>query len=311
MPSKPAKYGLKIFWMCDGRVPYAIDGIVYTGRQPGEEAHRNLGADVVHQLCSTITGTGRNITVDNFFTSVPLAASLLEENLTIVGTLRQNKPDIPPIMKPSRSREACSSEFGFNGGMTMVSYVPKKGKAVILLSTMHHDKAVADTPKKKPEIIIYYNRTKGGVDLLDQMVSNYTCKRRTRRWPLVLWYNMLDVATLNAYTNYTLEHPDYHAGLSHTRRLFIKELCKELVMPHMTRRLAETLNLPKILFKQWEDVGYKKNMQPPLNHKMTSAKHAKRRGRERGALSAHVPKTEKLQSTVPSAAGLWARSTEM
>ena len=25
MPSKPAKYGLKIFWMCDAKVPYAMD----------------------------------------------------------------------------------------------------------------------------------------------------------------------------------------------------------------------------------------------------------------------------------------------
>ncbi|KAL7369940.1 hypothetical protein ABVT39_013743 [Epinephelus coioides] len=47
MPSKPAKYGLKIFWMCDARVPYAIDGTVYTGRQPGEEIKKKLGETVV------------------------------------------------------------------------------------------------------------------------------------------------------------------------------------------------------------------------------------------------------------------------
>ncbi|KAE8289464.1 hypothetical protein D5F01_LYC11165 [Larimichthys crocea] len=136
MPSKPAKYGIKIFWMCDARVPYAIDGTVYTGRQPGEEVQREC----------------RNITMDNFFTSVPLAEKLLEKNLTIVGTLRQNKPDIPPIMKPSKSREIHSSEFGFNGNMTIVSYVQKKGKPVVLLSTMHNDRAVDDSSqKKKPD----------------------------------------------------------------------------------------------------------------------------------------------------------------
>lgn len=58
MPSKPAKYGLKIFWMCDARVPYAIDGMVYTGRQPGEEVQRNLGENIVQQLCSGIRQTG-------------------------------------------------------------------------------------------------------------------------------------------------------------------------------------------------------------------------------------------------------------
>lgn len=58
MASKPAKYGIKIFWICDARVPYAIDGIVYTGRQPGQEAQKNLGENVVQQLCSGIRQTG-------------------------------------------------------------------------------------------------------------------------------------------------------------------------------------------------------------------------------------------------------------
>lgn len=74
--------------------------------------------------------------MDNFFTSVPLAEKLLKNNLTIVGTLRQTS------RQASKSRELHSSEFGFHGNMTMVSYVQKKGKAVVLLSTMHDDKAV-------------------------------------------------------------------------------------------------------------------------------------------------------------------------
>ena len=175
IPSKPAKYGLKIFWVCDARIPYAIDGMVYTGRQPGEEVQKNLGETLVQKLCSRFRNTGRNITTDNFFTSVPLAKHLLENGLTIVGTLRQNKPDIPPLMKASKSREVHSTEFGFNGSITMVSYVRKKGKAVVLLSTMHHDKMVDEnSTKKKTEVITFHNKSKGGVDTMDQMVGTYT-----------------------------------------------------------------------------------------------------------------------------------------
>ncbi|XP_034058307.1 piggyBac transposable element-derived protein 4-like [Gymnodraco acuticeps] len=206
MPSKPAKYGIKIFWMCDARVHYAFNGMIYTGRQPGEDVQRNLGENIVQQLSSGIRHTGPNITMDNFFTSIPLAEKLLEKNLTLVGTLRQNKPDIPPVMKPNKLREKYSSKCGFCGNMTMVSYVPKKGKAVVLLSTMHDDTAVDDqSVKRKPEVIQYYNHTKSGVDTMDQMVRTYTCKRRTRRWPMVLWHNVLDVATLNAFTSYTAQ----------------------------------------------------------------------------------------------------------
>lgn len=115
------------------------------GRHPEES-----GENIVRQLCSGFRHTGRNITTDNFFTSVPLAEHLLEKGLTIVGTLQQNKPDIPPVMKASRSREVHSTEFGFNGSMTMISYVRKKGKAVLLLSTMHHSKMVDEKTRSDP-----------------------------------------------------------------------------------------------------------------------------------------------------------------
>ena len=137
----------------------------------------------------------------------------------------------------------------FSGNMTMVSYVPKKGKAVVLLSTMHDDRAVDDNSvKKKPEVIQYYNQTKSGVDTMDQ-----------RRWPMVLWHNVLDVATLNAYTNFTAQHPDYMGGVTNARRLFIKELGKELIMPHMKRRMEGTPQLQNAYYRGNGKMWVKKN----------------------------------------------------
>ncbi|KAL7837320.1 hypothetical protein SRHO_G00270310 [Serrasalmus rhombeus] len=176
---------------------------------------------------------------------MPLAEHLLEKGLTIVGTLRQNKPDIPPVMKAAKSREVHSTEFGFNGSMTMISYIREKGKAVLLLSTMHHSKKLDEnSQKKKPEAILFYNQTKGGVDTVDQMVGNHTCKRQTQRWPMVLWYNMIDIATLNAYSFFRAQHPEISTGITNARRHFLTELSKDLVTPHMKSRLEGTPNLP-------------------------------------------------------------------
>lgn len=50
VPSRPTKSGIKIFWMCDAEVPYAIDGVIYTGRQPGEETEENLAENTVLRL---------------------------------------------------------------------------------------------------------------------------------------------------------------------------------------------------------------------------------------------------------------------
>ena len=59
---------------------------------------------------------------------------------------------------------------------------------------------------------------------------------------MVLWHNVLDVATINAFTNFTAQHPDYMGGVTNARRLFIKELGKA-VMPHMKRRMEGTPHL--------------------------------------------------------------------
>jgi predicted transposase YbfD/YdcC len=77
----------------------------------------------------------------------------------------------------------------------ILSYCPKKGKSVILISTMHNQPKIDDTAEnKKPEVILYYNSTKGGVDAIDKMVRSYSCKRMTRRWSLAIFYNMIDIS---------------------------------------------------------------------------------------------------------------------
>ena len=75
----------------------------------------------------------------------------------------------------------------------MTSYVPSKGKAVVDLSTMHHD-AATDGDVQKPEIILHYNYKTSGVDNMDHLATLLSCKRKMNRWPIVLFFNMLDVA---------------------------------------------------------------------------------------------------------------------
>ena len=127
---------------CDNKL--WLQRSVHTGRQPGEGVKRNLESSIVHKLFPPLQHSGCKVTAGNFLTSEQLAESLLDKNFTLVGILRLNKPDIPPNMKTSKSREQYSTEFGFKGNTTMVSHVQKKEKAVILLSTMHHDKAFVE-----------------------------------------------------------------------------------------------------------------------------------------------------------------------
>ena len=47
-----------------------------------------------------------------------------------------------------------------------------------------------------------------------------------------MWYNVVDVASLNAYVLFTAQHPEFGQGLTYKRRLFLSKLVLEFVLPH-------------------------------------------------------------------------------
>ncbi|KAG8231226.1 hypothetical protein J437_LFUL005900, partial [Ladona fulva] len=152
----------------DSKTFYLLKFEIYAGVQPdGPYKSGNKPDEVVKRLVRPLRGTNRNVTTDNWYTSIPLAQSLLSEyKLTIVGTSRKNKKEIPTEFLPKRDRVVRSSIFGFTKDITLVSYVPVRNRAVILISTMHHDNKIDESTKnlQKPEIITTYNKTKSGVD---------------------------------------------------------------------------------------------------------------------------------------------------
>nr|XP_042902448.1 piggyBac transposable element-derived protein 4-like [Parasteatoda tepidariorum] len=156
--------------------------------------------------------SGHNVTCDNFFTSYNLGQLLLKRKMTMLGTIRKNKKELPEQMP---NKEVHSSSFYFTTDTTVVNYIPKKNKNV----TLHHDKEVCNRPDKKPQIILDYNSTKGAVDTLDQLLSTYICKRKTNRWPMIVFYNML------LYSNPELNKPHPHLPQSrHTWNYHIEQV---------------------------------------------------------------------------------------
>jgi hypothetical protein len=129
--------------------------------------------------------------------------------------------------------------FGFQKQVTLVSFTPKKNKSVVLLSTMHNDASV-DTETKRPEIIHLYNSTKEEVDTVDQIGGNYSVSRRTRRWPLCIFFQLLNIAGVNGYILHNMTRSEDKAQ---KRRQFLKNLAMGLIKPHMENR-ALLKNLP-------------------------------------------------------------------
>lgn len=95
MPKKPAKYGLKLMILTDARNSYCYNAYLYTGKGSDgkgladEYKSCSIPTKSVVRLTECIFHTNRNVTADNWFSSIPLSVLLLKKGLTYLGTLKK------------------------------------------------------------------------------------------------------------------------------------------------------------------------------------------------------------------------------
>jgi hypothetical protein len=59
---------------------------------------------------------------------------------------------------------------------------------------------------------------------MDQRISTYSVKYKSRRWHVPVFCNLVDIAAYNAFILYQQCFPDWEKKKSHRRRLFLVEL---------------------------------------------------------------------------------------
>jgi Transposase IS4 len=221
-------------------------------------------SETCKKLVEPYYNTGRNVTTDRGYTDVELATSLQLNGLSLVGTVMLNKADIPVEIKTANGRQLNSSLFLYDAdgkGVTTVSWCKslKPPRVVVLVSTMHTNNCVV--PEKffkifsgrtkrlvlnklgKPEILLCYNELKGGVDTIDMMVRELSIKRPSNRWTMSMFFSIIDISMVNAYTSFILANPNWKAKCSNRRQLFHLELGEQLCKPLMIRRAANPVGL--------------------------------------------------------------------
>ena len=194
MPQIPVKFGIKYWLLWDVKTLYVLRSIPYVGKedrsQIGVAEHKSY-----HY-------TGQNFTTDNYVTTLNTAQNLLQHNITMVRTLRKKKREIPlELHADTKQQPLYTSQFLLTtDGIMILYYKAKKKKDAFLLSSMHIAPVVNENEaKKKPEAILYYNSTKGGVDTAGEMLRCYSTKAASRHWPLAAFFNLLDIISLNAF----------------------------------------------------------------------------------------------------------------
>ena len=91
---------------------------------------------------------------------------------------------IPPEAKLGRDATLYSSTFLFTPpeeNIMLLSYKAKKNKVVHLFSSSHKTTTVDYGKQKKPQAILDYNATKGGVNTADKKLRTYSTKAASQR----------------------------------------------------------------------------------------------------------------------------------
>ncbi len=259
MKAKPDKYGIKLYNLCDPRTGYLCNSIPYLGKQETELAAGPSGirtrapqrgrsktrlpqastteevsktTKYVLDLVKPYLRSGRVVVCDNYYTSFELYEKLKSIGLTMIGTVRKNKPEVPETLKQCGRAFSQITRFAFHKNVMIASYVPKPQKLVLLMSSAHNNNEI-DEETQKPRIILDYNAHKGGVDTFDSLMKKKSTVRNTRRWPMRMFFMILDAAGINAHIIQNLKGKI-------DRMEFMKKLAYQLVEKQVQQRKNNT-----------------------------------------------------------------------
>ena len=158
-----------------------------------------------------------------------------------------NRKGIPVKLKDVSQREANSTEIYWekNGDLVLGSYVvntkSKQKKNVMMLSTLRPILGTTiDDKKDKPALYKLYDFTKGGTDIVDQRMAFYTSKVKSRKWSMVAFSYVLDMARVNSSTLFALNQKIY--PLKQNSFEYEMEVDFELIKPFIIQRNQSRLS---------------------------------------------------------------------
>ena len=185
--------------------------------------------------------------------------------------MKHNRKGIPKEFKTVDSREKLSTKLihaqdSGDENIMLVLYVDKKAsglKNVIALTTMHNDVRVTKDSNLKPDVLKFYDHTKGGVDVVDLISSHSSTRMKSAKWTInVLAFVLLTIGT-NAYTIMRQNCPDKKISTFEFSWL----LRKSLIVSHVHRRFQNRHGLPADLVQKMMNVLGIKNIPGNIQHR--------------------------------------------
>ena len=213
-PSKPEKYHIKTFGVCDSTTGYAYNLITYYGSETSYNQNLPLDfgqSEKIFEYLLSPLGDVHHIFADRYYTTHKLIKYLSSRRFHYTGTFMRNRVGFPDELKANlnylETKYARSSS-----GMLACAWKDKKAKQpVLIVSTKYAKGDVEVTTKRhgllkvKPCIVHEYNLSMNGCDHLDQLISYYNnFSRKTCKWWKRVFMWIIEVSQIKSFNLYTL-----------------------------------------------------------------------------------------------------------
>lgn len=217
-PSKPTRFGIKQFALCDAKTGYALRFLTYTGKDTLTNCDPNLTIteNVVKELMRGFENVGHVLYTDSYYTSPVIVKNLQENGIGYVGTVRPGRKHMPSFLHPNQLslQKRSAPVFARSTTADVVACTWHDTKRVSFLSTMHTNNTVQKNIRsrqhdggyrsvEKPVIADCYNEYMGGVDTMDQLLGSYCYPHKVSKWYHAVYQRVREVALTNGYILYS------------------------------------------------------------------------------------------------------------
>ena len=171
MPNKPDKFGIKLRMAVDAETKYLYISFPYQWKHESRNTSVNLPAYVVTKLRCNQFSNVAIMSLVTIFSQVFMLLSVWQNKNVVL--LAQSDRIVENYHKAAKRKQQQHETFLFTSTQTAVvtltPYLCKKRKSLVIMSTLHPDVEISshNNPKKKPETVLFYNKTKAVVNVID------------------------------------------------------------------------------------------------------------------------------------------------
>jgi len=217
LPSKPCKWGIKQYALCESKTGYALKFITYFGKNSIPLVQNfTVTESICLSLLDGFDNFGFKLFTDNYYTSPDLFNELEQRKIGACGTVKAGRKHMPNDLHPKNLHLKKGDDPEFMRCNNMVACAWHDTKRVHFLSTIHTNNTIDKRIRskgaeggyrevEKPVIVETYNHQMSGVDILDQKLGTYQFPHKSSKWYFTIYHRIREVALVNGYIVYSLD----------------------------------------------------------------------------------------------------------